>query len=86
MRSRVSPHIKKPPDGVTWFRRKNQINKITKREGNNMFLGIGGILGILWVLGMAYGYRMGGAIYIVLAAAILMTCLGLRQWWQRPVA
>ena len=51
-----------------------------------MFLSIGGVLGILWVLGMAYGYRMGGAIYILLAAAILMMCLGLRQWWQRPVA
>ena len=51
-----------------------------------MFLSIGGILGILWVLGMAYGYRLGGAIYIVLAAAIVMMVFGLRQWWQRPVA
>jgi hypothetical protein len=51
-----------------------------------MFLSIGGVLGILWVLGMVYGYRMGGAIYIVLAAATVMTGFGLRQWWQRPVA
>ncbi len=51
-----------------------------------MFLSIGGILGVLWVLGMAYGYRMGGAIYIVLAAAIVMTGFGLRQWWRRPLA
>ena len=51
-----------------------------------MYLAIGGTLGVLWVLGMAYGYRMGGAIYIVLAAAIIMMGFGLRQWWQRPVA
>lgn len=50
-----------------------------------MFLSIGGILGVLWGFGMAYGYRMGGAIYIVLAAAIVMIGFGLRQWWQRPV-
>jgi hypothetical protein len=51
-----------------------------------MFLSIAGILGVLWVLGMAYGYKMGGAIYIVLTAAIVMMFFGLRQWWQRPVA
>jgi hypothetical protein len=51
-----------------------------------MFLAIGGALGVLWVLGMANGYRMGGAIYIVLAAAIVMMFFGLRQWWRRPVA
>jgi hypothetical protein len=51
-----------------------------------MFIGIGGILGVAWVLGMMYGYKMGGAIYIVLAAAIVMMGFGLRQWWQRPVA
>jgi hypothetical protein len=51
-----------------------------------MFLSIGGILGVLWVLGMMNGYKMGGAIYIVLAAAIVMMGFGLRQWWQRPVA
>ena len=33
---------------------------------------------------MVFGYTMGGAIYIVLAAAIVMLFLGLRQWWQRP--
>jgi hypothetical protein len=49
-----------------------------------MLLYIGGALGVLWGLGMAYGYRMGGAIYIVLAAAIVMMFYGLRQWWQRP--
>ena len=51
-----------------------------------MFLAVGGALGVLWVLGMAYGCRLGGAIYIVLAAAIIMMGLGLRRWWQRPVA
>jgi len=39
----------------------------------------------LWVLGMSYGYRMGGAIYLLLAAAIVMIFLGLRQWWQRAL-
>ena len=57
-----------------------------KIDRNNMYLAIAGTLGVLWVLGMAYGYRMGGAIYIVLAAAIIMMGFGLRQWWQRPVA
>ena len=51
-----------------------------------MFLGISGVLGVLWVLGMVYGYRMGGAIYIVLAAAIVMMGFGFRQWRRRPVA
>ncbi|HEX5398674.1 MAG TPA: lmo0937 family membrane protein [Verrucomicrobiae bacterium] len=49
-----------------------------------MYLGIGGILGILWALGMIYGYRLGGAIYILLATAIVMVFLGLRRWWQQP--
>ena len=35
-----------------------------------MSLSIGGVLGILWLLGMLYGYRLGGAIYILLAAAM----------------
>ena len=35
-----------------------------------MYLAIGGTLGVLWVLGMLYGYRMGGAIYIFLAAQL----------------
>jgi hypothetical protein len=51
-----------------------------------MFLSIGAILVVLWGFGMVYGYRMGGAIYIVLAAAILMMGLGVRQWWRRPIA
>ena len=51
-----------------------------------MFIGIGVILAVLWGFGMAYGYRMDGAIYIVLAAAIAMISLGIRQWWQRPMA
>lgn len=50
-----------------------------------MFFSISGILGVLWALGMVYGYRMGGAIYIVLAASLLMMGFGLRQWWQRPL-
>jgi hypothetical protein len=50
-----------------------------------MFLSIGLILGVLWGFGMGYGYRMGGAIYLVLAAAIVMVFLGLRRWWQRPL-
>jgi len=50
-----------------------------------MLLSIGGILGILWVLGMSYGYRMDGAIYLLLAAAVVMMFLGLRQWWQRAL-
>ena len=49
-----------------------------------MFLAIGGALGVLWVLGMIYGYRLGGAIYILLAAAIVMLFLALRQWWRQP--
>jgi hypothetical protein len=49
-----------------------------------MYLAIGGTLGVLWMLGMIYGHRMGGAIYILLAAAIVMVFLGLRQWWRQP--
>ncbi len=49
-----------------------------------MYLAMGGTLGVLWVLGMLYGDRMGGAIYILLAAAIVMAFLGLRQWWRQP--
>ncbi|HEV2436399.1 MAG TPA: lmo0937 family membrane protein [Verrucomicrobiae bacterium] len=49
-----------------------------------MYLAIGGTLGVLWVLGMLYGYRMGGAIYLLLAAAMVMVFLGLRQWWRQP--
>ena len=49
-----------------------------------MYLAIGGTLGVLWLLGMLYGYRMGGAIHILLAAAIVMAFFGLRRWWQQP--
>jgi hypothetical protein len=41
-------------------------------ERNNMLFGISGILGVLSILGMVYGYRLGGAIYILLAVAIVM--------------
>jgi hypothetical protein len=51
-----------------------------------MLLSIGGVPGVLWVLGMMYGYRMGGAISILLAAASFVVGCGLRPWWQRPVA
>jgi hypothetical protein len=49
-----------------------------------MYLAIGGTLGVLWMLGMLYGYRMGGAIYILLAAAMVTVFLGLRRWWRQP--
>jgi Family of unknown function (DUF5670) len=49
-----------------------------------MFLNIGAILGVLWLVGMLYGYRLGGAIYILLAAAIVMVLFGLNKWWRRP--
>jgi hypothetical protein len=49
-----------------------------------MLLKIGTILGVLWLAGMLYGYRLGGAIYLVLAAAVVMVLFGLREWWQRP--
>lgn len=48
-----------------------------------MFFAMSGILGVLWLLGMIYGYRMGGAIYILLAAAIVMMFFGLRRWWRQ---
>ena len=49
-----------------------------------MYLKIGLVLGLLWMVAMLYGFRLGGAIYIVLAAAIAMTVYGLNQWWRRP--
>ena len=51
-----------------------------------MFFSSAGILGILWVVGMVYGYRLGGAIHILLAAAIVLVFFGLRRWWQEPAA
>jgi hypothetical protein len=49
-----------------------------------MFLNLGVILGILWLLGMLYGYRLGGAVHIVLAGALIMMLYGLKKWWWRP--
>jgi hypothetical protein len=49
-----------------------------------MFLNIGAVLGVLWVLGMFYGYRLGGAIHLVLAGSIIMVLYGLNKWWRRP--
>jgi hypothetical protein len=42
------------------------------------------VLGILWLVGMLYGYRLGGAIHLLLAGATVMMLFGLRQWWRRP--
>jgi hypothetical protein len=50
-----------------------------------MFLIIGLILGVLWGFGMGYGYRMDGAIYLVLVASLVMLFLGLRRWWNGPI-
>jgi hypothetical protein len=48
-----------------------------------MLWGIAIILGVLWALGLAYGYTLGGAIYVLLAGAIVAMFLGLRKWWAR---
>ena len=49
-----------------------------------MYLKLGGLLAVLWLLGMLYGYKLGGGIHIVLAAAVAMVCYGLFQWWRKP--
>jgi hypothetical protein len=49
-----------------------------------MYLAMALILGVLWVLGITSGYTFGGAVYALLAGAVIMTVLGLRQWWRRP--
>jgi hypothetical protein len=49
-----------------------------------MFWNIAAILGVLWVLGMLSGYRLSGAVHLLLAGAIVMVVFGLRQWWRRP--
>ena len=49
-----------------------------------MYLIIVGTLGVLWGLGMMYGFRLGGVIHLLLAGAIVMGFLGLRRWWQQP--
>ena len=49
-----------------------------------MNLMIGVILGVLWLLGMLFDYRLGGAIYVLLVGAIVAVLFGLNKWWQRP--
>jgi hypothetical protein len=49
-----------------------------------MYLKLGGMLGLLWVVGMLFGYKLGGAIYLVLAAAAISVCYGLVQWFRKP--
>jgi hypothetical protein len=49
-----------------------------------MLFKIAGVMGVLWLLGMMYGFRLGGAIYILLAGAVVMVVLGFRKWWRRP--
>ena len=50
-----------------------------------MFLNGGMIvLAVLWALGMIYNYKLGGAIHLLLAGAIVMMFFALRQWWRRP--
>jgi hypothetical protein len=60
------------------------VQTLIKIKRNNMYVAIGGILGILWVLGMVFNFRLDGAIYILLAAAVVMMFFALRQWWQQP--
>jgi len=49
-----------------------------------MFWNIAAILGVLWLLGLLTGYTMGGAIYLLLAGAVIMLAFGCRRWWRRP--
>jgi hypothetical protein len=49
-----------------------------------MFMKIGVALAVVWLLAMLYGYRFGGAIHILLAAAILTALYGVSQWWRKP--
>jgi hypothetical protein len=58
--------------------------KCQKAERNDMFLKIGAILGALWLLGMLCNYKLGGAIHLVLAGAIVMALYGLNKGWRRP--
>jgi len=57
--------------------------KNQKEKRNEMSFKIGAILGVLSLLGMVYGYKLGGAIYLVLAGAVLMVLYGMIQW-RRP--
>ena len=52
-------------------------------RGLDMFFKVGAILGVLSLLGMVYGYKLGGAIYVLLAGAVLMVLYGMIQW-RRP--
>ncbi len=49
-----------------------------------MLLSMAGLMGVLWALGMVYGFRLGGAIHVLLAATIVMAFFGVRQWWRQP--
>jgi hypothetical protein len=49
-----------------------------------MFLPLALMLAVLWMLGLLSGYTMGGAIYLLLAGAIIMMVFGFRQWWRKP--
>ena len=53
-------------------------------EGIDLFWPIALSLGVLWLVGMLYGYRLGGAIHLLLAGAMVMMLFGLRRWWRRP--
>jgi len=49
-----------------------------------MYLYIALILGVVWLLGVIWGYTLGGGIHVLLAASLVMSCFGLREWWRRP--
>lgn len=49
-----------------------------------MFWPIALILGVLWLLGMLYGYTLAGAVHLLLAGALVMVLYGLKKWWQQP--
>ncbi len=57
--------------------------KNQKQKRNEMSFKIGATLGVLSLLGMVYGYKLGGAIYLLLAGAVLMVLYGMIQW-RRP--
>jgi len=49
-----------------------------------VFLKVGAVLGALWLLGMLCNYKLGGAIHLLLAGAIVMALYGLNKGWWRP--
>jgi hypothetical protein len=55
-----------------------------KAEMNDVFLKVGAVLGALWLLGMLCNYKLGGAIHLLLAGAIVMALYGLNKGWWRP--